>query len=339
MNFVNRFQTASSVFVRPSECEFGKAMPKYLLFLLTLLATAVSFARGAPEADTFLWKVSKSGRPDAYLLGTVHVGKVGSRLGALPQQALDKVAQVVVESNADELAQPRHAAEAARMMQLMSDKRTLNQSLGRARVWALSRMAAQGHDPIDISGSRHDKPWVVWAMLQTAYSPKGYSYQYGVDNLLIEAAQKQQKPVIALERSEPLHYFNAIPENTVKRSLDMLIRHHRAVLSEQKKLVEDYQAGRAGALWQEISNPQTQLKYQPKQDHAYWHDFMYQKLLIERNQQWLPRLIEILPQKPTLVAVGAAHLFGEQGLILRLRQVGYQVTPVLPESVRTSLEN
>ena len=58
---------------------------------------------------------------------------------------------------------------------------------------------------------------------------------------------------------------------------------------------------------------------------------MYQQLLVERNQQWLVRLVEILPQQPTLVAVGAAHLFGEQGLILRLRQVGYRVEPVLPE--------
>ena len=59
-----------------------------------------------------------------------------------------------------------------------------------------------------------------------------------------------------------------------------------------------------------------------------WQEFLYEKLLVERNQTWLPKLIDILPQQPTLIAVGSAHLFGEQGLIVRLRQVGYQVQPI-----------
>lgn len=305
-------------------------MPKILITCLMLLASAVGLAKGAPEAETFLWKVSKEGRPDSWLLGTVHVGKVGGSLPAQYRRTLDGAAQLVVESNADELEMPRYAADAARMMQMMSDTRTLNESIGRVRVFALNRILAQGNDPLPVAGGNKLKPWALWISVQSLYSPKGYSYQYGIDNLLIQQAEKQNKAIVALERIEPMYYMSAIPEDKIKRSFDMLIFNHQAMLDDQKALVDDYHAHRAGALWRDVSDPEQQLKYLPQQDRAFWQKFMYQQLLVERNQQWLPKLVEILPQQSTLVAVGAAHLFGEQGLILRLRQVGYRVEPVLP---------
>jgi uncharacterized protein len=37
-----------------------------------------------------------------------------------------------------------------------------------------------------------------------------------------------------------------------------------------------------------------------------------------------------IEHNPTLVAVGAAHLFGEGGLIEQLQKAGYKLTPVIP---------
>ncbi len=96
--------------------------------------------------------------------------------------------------------------------------------------------------------------------------------------------------------------FNAVPEDKIRRSLDMLIRHHRTILAEQKTLVADYQANQAGRLWQDVSDPEEQFKYLPVQDRAFWQHLMYQQLLVERNQQWLVRLVEIL--------AAAAHVGG-----------------------------
>lgn len=52
------------------------------------------------------------------------------------------------------------------------------------------------------------------------------------------------------------------------------------------------------------------------------------ELLDVRNNNWLPTMIEALKQRPTLFAVGAGHLVGENGLIALLRKNGYTVTPV-----------
>jgi uncharacterized protein YbaP (TraB family) len=51
-------------------------------------------------------------------------------------------------------------------------------------------------------------------------------------------------------------------------------------------------------------------------------------LLKNRNQKWIPEIIEQAKLKPTFFAVGAAHLGNNIGVINLLRQQGYIVTPV-----------
>jgi len=51
------------------------------------------------------------------------------------------------------------------------------------------------------------------------------------------------------------------------------------------------------------------------------------RLVYGRNRNWVNKLQEIMPQQSLLVAVGAGHLLGEQGLITLLRNAGYTVEP------------
>ena len=299
------------------------------IFLIAVFCVSFVFsplvqAQYAPDADAFLWKISKSGRPDSYLLGTIHVGRVDDVLPDAYRQALSRVSLLVVESDADRLS----PEEAQAMLRLMHDPRSLQQTLGKRRVSALQGVLAKGQEFIAFDDKTTVKPWALWLTVQSQFSPKGYSHRYGIDNLLIQTASTQGQTILPLESIEPLHYFNALPEAAVIRALDGFRRHHQAFLQDEVNLLQDYRRQRARKVWAEISNPAKQLRYFPRQDRALWHTLMYRQLLTKRNQQWLPTLIEVLPKQPTLVAVGAAHLFGEQGLIRRLRQVGYQVEAV-----------
>jgi hypothetical protein len=51
-------------------------------------------------------------------------------------------------------------------------------------------------------------------------------------------------------------------------------------------------------------------------------------LLVERNNAWVPKLVEWFRQQPTFVAVGALHLSGDTGLVRQLRARGYTVQPI-----------
>ena len=50
--------------------------------------------------------------------------------------------------------------------------------------------------------------------------------------------------------------------------------------------------------------------------------------LTDRNKNWIPKLKENLSERSCFIAVGAAHLFGESGLISLLEFEGYTVTPL-----------
>ncbi|MEP6467634.1 MAG: TraB/GumN family protein, partial [Parafilimonas sp.] len=51
-------------------------------------------------------------------------------------------------------------------------------------------------------------------------------------------------------------------------------------------------------------------------------------LLKNRNEKWIPEIIEQAKLKPTFFAFGAAHLGNDVGVINLLRKQGYTVTPV-----------
>ena len=51
-------------------------------------------------------------------------------------------------------------------------------------------------------------------------------------------------------------------------------------------------------------------------------------LIYHRNRNWAAALDSLMPQKSLLIAVGAGHLPGEQGLIESLKNKGYTLTPI-----------
>lgn len=291
---------------------------------LLLLFTAAVFAKGAPEADTFLYQINRQSQPVSYLLGTIHIGRTNVALPDDYRRTLDKTAQLVVEFDEEAMS----AAEISRMQQMMTGTQPLKTTLGAARTQRLIAALSVGEEPPPISPDSTMKPWAVWTVSQGAFAPKGYSYRHGIDSLLIQTAKQQHKPVTALEGTELFDRFAALPEAAVIRSLDSFTAHHRAFLNDIVTLERDYRRQKAKKIWAEIADPDHQLRFMPKEDRKLWHDFMYQKLLSDRNRAWLPQILRTLPQKPTLIAVGGAHLFGEDGLIELLRQAGYRVQPV-----------
>ena len=51
--------------------------------------------------------------------------------------------------------------------------------------------------------------------------------------------------------------------------------------------------------------------------------------ILERNNNWMPVLLNVLNKQNAFIAVGLLHLYGECGLIVQLRQNGYKVDPVI----------
>ncbi|WP_256469764.1 TraB/GumN family protein [Flavobacterium humidisoli] len=53
------------------------------------------------------------------------------------------------------------------------------------------------------------------------------------------------------------------------------------------------------------------------------------QILDDRNQKWVKLIPELIKENGVFIAVGAAHLGGEYGVINLLRKEGYTVKPVM----------
>lgn len=59
-----------------------------------------------------------------------------------------------------------------------------------------------------------------------------------------------------------------------------------------------------------------------------WDEDKMDSMVTRRNRNWVEKLVKMMPEQACLVCVGAAHLFGDQGLLQLLRNEGYTVEPM-----------
>ncbi len=55
---------------------------------------------------------------------------------------------------------------------------------------------------------------------------------------------------------------------------------------------------------------------------------MLESILYNRNRNWIPKIETQITKEITFIAVGAAHLGGDKGVLNLLRKKGYFVEPV-----------
>ena len=53
-----------------------------------------------------------------------------------------------------------------------------------------------------------------------------------------------------------------------------------------------------------------------------------ERMIYSRNDNWVTKLSEEMPERSVMVVVGAAHLAGDRGVIAGLRNAGFNVTAV-----------
>jgi len=63
-------------------------------------------------------------------------------------------------------------------------------------------------------------------------------------------------------------------------------------------------------------------------DHSEYINHSQNIMINKRNNEWMQKILYIITETPTFIAVGTAHLIGENGLIKQLRKKGYIVEPV-----------
>lgn len=296
---------------------------KKFLFGLILAAT------GAIGANAqILWKVSGNGaKADSYLFGTHHLA---------PLSMLDSVkgfapALESVDAVAGEVDMKNMQANAQSLMgyMLAPADSALTAVLAPAQLDSLTQILTKYMGPQMTAAQLAPlKPAAVATQLalfesmatmdpaQAQAMAAGQQLDTEVQNRALAA----NKPIIAFETAEQqMGILMGAPIAEQARQLMEAVKQslEGKAAESAKKLTDAYISQNLDAIAELMLEGEDTSEAE------------LQRLIYDRNMDWAAKLIrEILPEGSVLVAVGAGHLPGKQGLIELLRAAGYTVEPV-----------
>lgn len=277
--------------------------------------------------ESNVWKISKAGQPDSYLLGTKHFGKKGAAMNPALAELVAKNQKIMTEVKENPSQQ-----EIEKLGSVMVSKTPLAEKMGQQpfeRLTQQMRRYANGEQAIQ--NINQVKPWTA-LMLVMGLSEADEDRATGVESFIHREAKRLKKEQSALEtHAEVVMYFALLSDD-----LSVAALNDWAVYPDdsqhEKGMTLAYQQGEFHTfptlfekdLAPDADNQDTLLTLNQQQA---LNDWLVQDLLIARNKNWLPIMKREMGKQPTLFAVGFGHLMGSHGLIEMLRQEGYSVTP------------
>src|SRR5262245_34642694 len=281
--------------------------------LLALILAAVLVAPAQAAGRSFLWKVTGKGGV-VYLAGSVHMLTEAHYPLAPAFEAAYKDSDLLVE----ELDMAELLAPSAQMAFLSKGMLSSDQSLDKLVSPATLALVNKALADLGPAGEmlKKFKPWLLAMTLEQLEMQKaGYDASLGLDKHFYDRAQEDKKSVQGLETAE---YQIARFEGMTMEQQDHLLAETLKQLETEKasitKLLDAWKTGDAPTVEKIVL---ADVKNDP---------VLYQRLLVERNRNWLPKIDELFTRKGrALVVVGAAHLVGPDGLLAALKGKGYTV--------------
>jgi hypothetical protein len=196
-----------------------------------------------------------------------------------------------------------------------TDERTLEQVIGR-KLYAESVKALNARG-IPTLGVEKQKPWAVMMALSM---PPPRTGEF-LDLVLQARATRQNLPVSGLETvAEQLAIFDGLPLPQQIALLEDTVRMQADLDREFEALHKAWLARDLAAI--------VAISEKHKSDDERLYNEVMDRLLDQRNRRMADRMAPLLKQGGAFIAVGAAHLPGETGLLRLLEKAGYRVTAV-----------
>lgn len=289
---------------------------RWRLWLAAALVWCVPSAASAQgAAKHFLWKVEGPGNTTAYLLGSLHVLTADYYpLSPTIDKAFAGSRTLVEELDLDEAANP------AAMMPLvakamLTDGRLLDQLVSPALYADVAKRASAIGLPL--VALQRMKPWLAAITLtMPTLQAAGLTTEHGVDRHFFLRAKSAGMRRQALETlAYQIERFDQLSPKLQEEMLASTMDELDTYVGRVNDLARAWAAGDLKTLEQELLPA---FRQSPE---------LYMRLLVERNQNWVPHVDACLQQNAgCFIVVGAAHLVGPDGLPALLEKKGYRVT-------------
>jgi uncharacterized protein YbaP (TraB family) len=284
-----------------------------VLLALVLVASSSAFAQRSRPEYTLLWKITgKDLSAPSYLFGTMHLKD--KRVYSLSDSVLVKLN--VCRAFAMEIHPDSVLGEVFSEIFKSDTAQTSNpfRNVLSAREYDELDKQLQKEAGISLERLKNKSPRLINLLINKKL-PEAEDKPTFLDGHLYYLARLAHKKVIGLEfLNEQLpEQGGATAEQKLEEIKQQLKKNYQKQSMDQ--LIALYRTGNAEELFRYVHG------------NASPQDPVIQELA-HRNHTMTGRIVQHIHQQSTFIAVGAAHLAGQEGIVRLLQQKGYTVTPV-----------
>lgn len=287
---------------------------KNIFALSIFIFSQLIFAQQIQE-KSLLWEISGNGlQQKSYLYGTMHLMCKGDvEMTPSIQNAFDQTQTLLLEIDMDD------PSMMGKMMQatLANDGKTVTEKLGKelsAKVDTILRK----NSPMTLAMVNSLN--LPTLSMQIGMFALDCELDLGYDMLFVQEAKAKNKEIIGLESVDSqIQLLLSQPDSEAKQAIEYMVTHFDEVKTEMNKMVTTYKSQDVQKLYDITQETFSDPKY-PQGN--------LEEFLDKRNIAWIPVIEKSIKQKPIFIAVGAAHLAGNNGVINLLRKAGYTVKAI-----------
>lgn len=288
-------------------------------------ASLLAEAARTPNGAALLWRVAKPGQKPSYLFGTIHM--TDPRVTALSTAvtaALDSAQSVAVEIAGMSDGAVMKAVGSNPAALVFTDGRRLDGMLSKSEFQAVS--TTLGRVGVPAGAHAAIRPWLVSMLLAISDCERGRMAQKlpVLDQAIEQHAKRRGTPVIGLETAESqIAAMVSVPDADQLAMLKSALQYADRSDDMRETMLQLYLDRRIGAIFA------LQRLFAERAGLAAGSTKGFERQLISaRNATMHAKALPLVEQGGTFIAVGAAHLVGNDGVVALLRKSGYWVTPI-----------
>lgn len=285
----------------------------FVTVAFSTLLSCQSFSKEKAPESSMLWKIEREDlKHPTYMLGTMHL--INKEYFHFPEKLKNLIIgsqQLIMEL--DGLPDQAAAVELMRLPDslALSDYFTAEE-MDLVYQFALEEMKMT-KEMFDLTFGKM-KPFIILQLItQKQFEGETESFEL----TLMGLAKKHNINALGLETiAQQISFFDAIPAKEFGNIITSYFENADSLREQTVIMQQIYRSGDLDSLARYMVESSPELME------------FEEILLTNRNIAWVPQIIKFIFEKPSFIAVGAAHLAGENGLIELLRKEGFTVTPM-----------
>ena len=270
--------------------------------------------KSATAQNSILWEISGNGlKSPSYLLGTLKF--IGEKEFYLPTEVTDKIKSCelfAIEDQVDhhaqhELNKALHFPKGQTLATHITAEEYKSVLVFFQKEFGITKAIFE-------SKYANVKPLAL-SILMTRLSLGEEVKFYDIE--LLKFSNKNNLESFSLESVDrEAAVLNAYPMKDQVSALLHSIANFEKQKTEYKKLMADYPKGNLEEIFEYTLHP-------TENSPLFLEEFYY-----KRNEEWLPKIENMIATRTAFISVGVSHLEGVRGLLALLKSKGYTLSPI-----------